>query len=75
MQAKRRTPSKALVKDVRLLGRLLCEAIEASDGKEAREVVEQVRSLSVTGHRRTGPHLTTSSPRFVQPCLPKPSSV
>ncbi|MEY9377453.1 phosphoenolpyruvate carboxylase [Rhizobium leguminosarum] len=57
MQAKRLTTSKALVKDVRLLGRLLCEAIEASDGKEAREVVEQVRSLSVTGHRRTGPHL------------------
>ena len=57
MQSKRFTASRALVNDVRLLGRLLCEAIEASDGKEAREIVEQVRTLSVAGHRKTGPHL------------------
>ncbi|EJZ18535.1 phosphoenolpyruvate carboxylase, partial [Rhizobium sp. Pop5] len=35
----RRLTARALVKDVRLLGRLLCDAIEASDGREVREIV------------------------------------
>ncbi|NYT35034.1 phosphoenolpyruvate carboxylase [Rhizobium sp. WYCCWR 11128] len=52
MHGKRLSASRALVKDVQLLGRLLCNAIEATDGKDVREVVEQVRTISVNDHRK-----------------------
>ena len=71
MQGKRLMASRALVKDVRLLGRLLCEAIETSDGEEAREIVEQVRTLSVAGHRKTGRHLNDKLALFCAEMPPR----
>jgi phosphoenolpyruvate carboxylase len=39
--------------DIRLLGRLLGDAIRATEGDETFELVEQIRRLAVDG-RRTG---------------------
>ena len=44
---------EALADDIRLLGRLLGDAIEQTDGRAVFELVEQVRRLAVDG-RRTG---------------------
>ncbi|MBB2672380.1 UNVERIFIED_ORG: phosphoenolpyruvate carboxylase [Rhizobium esperanzae] len=71
MQGRRLTASRALVRDVRLLGRLLCEAIEASDGKEAREIVEQVRTLSIAGRRKTSPRLNEKLAPFCADMPPR----
>ncbi|MGB0113952.1 MAG: phosphoenolpyruvate carboxylase [Ilumatobacteraceae bacterium] len=44
-------PSEALSDDIRLLGRLLGDAIRATDGSDTFELVEQVRRTAVDGHR------------------------
>lgn len=48
-----RRPDDAVSDDIRLLGRLLGDAIRATEGDETFTVVEQVRRLAVEG-RRTG---------------------
>ncbi|WP_105439225.1 phosphoenolpyruvate carboxylase [Neorhizobium sp. T25_13] len=71
MQGKNSISSRALVMDVRLLRRMLCEAIEASDGNEALAIVEHVHALSVTGHRTMGPHLHDKLPPFFAEMPPR----
>ena len=42
---------RPLVEDIRLLGRILGDVIREQEGKEAYELVEQVRKLSVAFRR------------------------
>ena len=46
-----RDNERPLVEDIRFLGRLLGDVIREQEGKEAYELVEQVRKLSVAFRR------------------------
>jgi len=46
-----RDNEKPLVEDIRLLGRILGDVIRAQEGREAYELVEQIRKLSVAFRR------------------------
>ena len=46
-----RDNEKPLLDDIRLLGRILGDVIRAQEGREAYELVEQIRKLSVAFRR------------------------
>jgi phosphoenolpyruvate carboxylase len=48
---RQKTNERPLVEDIRLLGRILGDVIREQEGKEAYELVEQVRKLSVAFRR------------------------
>src|SRR3954468_1762979 len=50
-----RDNERPLVEDIRLLGRILGDAIRDQEGVEAYELVEQIRKLSVTFRRDADP--------------------
>ena len=50
--ARARDPDAALKEDIRFLGRLLGEVIREADGRDAYELIERIRQLSVAYHVR-----------------------
>lgn len=55
-----------LIRDIRLLGRLLGETIREQDGREAYELVEKVRQLSVAGRLKQDKAATAALGRLLK---------
>ena len=61
------TPERdPLIRDIRLLGRILGETIREQEGRDAYELVERVRKLSVAGRLKQDKAATTALSRLLK---------